>query len=73
MYIRTLSSLNVYVLDHLQARLAKVFPSKYLVTTLTCLLGSLQCFVVGISLGHNRAEWRLKWDLQLLTVVYSVQ
>ncbi|TKW35451.1 hypothetical protein SEVIR_2G373300v4 [Setaria viridis] len=54
-----------------QARLAKVFPSKYLVTTLTCLLGSLQCFVVGISLGHSRAEWRIKWDLQLLTVVYS--
>ncbi|XP_025801750.1 WAT1-related protein At5g64700-like [Panicum hallii] len=54
-----------------QARLAKVFPSKYLVTTLTCLLGSLQCFVVGISLGHSRAEWKLKWDLQLLTVVYS--
>ncbi|CAL5062062.1 unnamed protein product [Urochloa decumbens] len=54
-----------------QARLAKVFPSKYLVTTLTCLLGSLQSFVVGISLGHSRAEWKLKWDLQLLTIVYS--
>ncbi|CAL5083626.1 unnamed protein product [Urochloa decumbens] len=54
-----------------QARLAKVFPSKYLVTTLTCLLGSLQSLVVGISLGHSRAEWKLKWDLQLLTIVYS--
>ncbi|CAN6199520.1 unnamed protein product [Urochloa humidicola] len=54
-----------------QARLAKVFPSKYLVTTLTCLLGSLQSFVVGISLGHSRAEWKLKWDLKLLTIVYS--
>ncbi|CAA0833777.1 WAT1-related protein [Striga hermonthica] len=55
-----------------QARLAKVFSSKYLATTLTCLVGSLQSLVVGILLGHGRAEWKLKWDLQLLTVVYSV-
>jgi ABC-type dipeptide/oligopeptide/nickel transport system permease component len=58
--------------EHLQARIVKMFPSKYLVTTLTCLLGSLQCLVVGISLGHSRAEWKLKLDLQLLTIVYSV-
>ncbi|KAK3125444.1 hypothetical protein QOZ80_7BG0605010 [Eleusine coracana subsp. coracana] len=54
-----------------QARLAKVFPSKYLVTTLTCLLGSLQSVVVGIFLNHGIAQWKIKWDLQLLTVVYS--
>ncbi|GJN32816.1 hypothetical protein PR202_gb21347 [Eleusine coracana subsp. coracana] len=51
-----------------QARLAKVFPSKYLVTTLTCLLGSLQSVVVGIFLNHGIAQWKIKWDLQLLTV-----
>ncbi|GJN11285.1 hypothetical protein PR202_ga29464 [Eleusine coracana subsp. coracana] len=51
-----------------QARLAKVFPSKYLVTTLTCLLGSLQSVVVGIFLNHGISQWKIKWDLQLLTV-----
>ncbi|TVU38297.1 hypothetical protein EJB05_11659, partial [Eragrostis curvula] len=54
-----------------QARLAKVFPSKYLVTTLTCLLGSLQSIVIGIFLNHDISKWKIKWDLQLLTVVYS--
>ncbi|KAL6606477.1 hypothetical protein ACP70R_042130 [Stipagrostis hirtigluma subsp. patula] len=54
-----------------QARLAKVFPSRYWSTMLTCLLGSMQSFVVGVFLSHNRAEWKLRWDLQLLTVVYS--
>jgi drug/metabolite transporter (DMT)-like permease len=59
-----------------QARVAMVFPSKYWATMLTCLIGSVQSFVVGIFLGHGKAlsdEWRLKWDLQLLTVVYSVR
>ncbi|KAK3127467.1 hypothetical protein QOZ80_7AG0573750 [Eleusine coracana subsp. coracana] len=54
-----------------QARLAKVFPSKYLVTTLTCLVGSLQSFAVGIFINHSIGQWKIKWDLQLLTVVYS--
>jgi hypothetical protein len=44
----------------------------YWVTTLTCLLGSLQSLVLGVLLVRDRAEWKLKWDLQLLTVVYSV-
>ncbi|GJN32819.1 hypothetical protein PR202_gb21350 [Eleusine coracana subsp. coracana] len=51
-----------------QARLAKVFPSKYLVTTLTCLVGSLQSFTVGIFINHSIGQWKIKWDLQLLTV-----
>ncbi|KAK8454607.1 hypothetical protein SEVIR_4G005500v4 [Setaria viridis] len=54
-----------------QASLGKIFPSKYWATTLTCLSGSFQSFVVGVILNHDRADWRLKWDLQLLTIVYS--
>ncbi|KAL6861393.1 hypothetical protein ACP4OV_017093 [Aristida adscensionis] len=54
-----------------QVRLAKAFPSRYWATTLTCAMGSMQSFVVGVFLSHNKAEWKLKWDLQLLTVVYS--
>ncbi|TVU12979.1 hypothetical protein EJB05_46646, partial [Eragrostis curvula] len=54
-----------------QARVVKVFPSRYLATMLTCLMGSVQSFVVGIFLMHDKDDWRIKWDLQLLTVVYS--
>ncbi|CAL5045228.1 unnamed protein product [Urochloa decumbens] len=56
---------------HGMARLAKVFPSRYWATMLTCLSGSIQSCVVGVFLSHDRADWRLKWDLQLLTIVYS--
>ncbi|CAL5036268.1 unnamed protein product [Urochloa decumbens] len=54
-----------------QARLGKVFPSRYWATMLTCLSGSIQSCVVGVFLSHDRADWRLNWDLQLLTVVCS--
>ncbi|EES15555.2 hypothetical protein BDA96_08G014700 [Sorghum bicolor] len=54
-----------------QARLAKVFPSKYWMTMLTCVVGSLESLVVGMCISHDHAEWALKWDMQLLTVVYS--
>ncbi|KAM3294823.1 hypothetical protein ACQJBY_037602 [Aegilops geniculata] len=55
----------------IQVKLAKVFPSRYWVATLTCLSGSLQAFVIGILIVPHTSAWRLKWDLQLLTVVYS--
>ncbi|KAF0929908.1 hypothetical protein E2562_026717 [Oryza meyeriana var. granulata] len=55
----------------IQVRLAKVFPSRYWATTLTCLSGSLQAFVIGILINPTKSAWTLKWDLQLLTVVYS--
>lgn len=55
----------------IQVRLAKVFPFKYWATTLTCLSGSLQAFVIGILIDPDKSAWRLNWDLQLLTVIYS--
>ncbi|WVZ79216.1 hypothetical protein U9M48_026822 [Paspalum notatum var. saurae] len=54
-----------------QARLGKVFPSRYWATMLTCLSGSIQSFVIGVFLSHGREDWRIEWDLKLLTVVYS--
>ncbi|KAJ1260104.1 hypothetical protein BS78_10G206600 [Paspalum vaginatum] len=54
-----------------QARLGKVFPSRYWATMLTCMSGSIQSFVIGVFLSHDREDWRIKWDLKLLTVVYS--
>nr|XP_034583864.1 WAT1-related protein At1g25270-like isoform X1 [Setaria viridis] len=54
-----------------QERLVKVFPSTYWMTSLTSLVGSIQALVVGVFLVRDRAEWKLHWNLELLTVVYS--
>ncbi|KAM3272210.1 hypothetical protein ACQJBY_042420 [Aegilops geniculata] len=63
-----------------QAKVAKVFPSRYWATALTCAAGSLQSAVAAAVAavlapagdGHGWARtWTLRWDLQLATVVYS--
>uniref|UniRef100_A0A0D9WFI7 WAT1-related protein n=1 Tax=Leersia perrieri TaxID=77586 RepID=A0A0D9WFI7_9ORYZ len=54
-----------------QAKVAKVFPSKYWATVLTCLSGSLQALVAGVLTTGHWSEWKLSWDLRLLTVAYS--
>ncbi|CAN6202108.1 unnamed protein product [Urochloa humidicola] len=54
-----------------QERLVKVYPSTYWMAMLTSLVGSMQSFIVGVFLVHDKSQWMLKWDLKLLTVVYS--
>nr|XP_020191543.1 WAT1-related protein At5g64700-like [Aegilops tauschii subsp. strangulata] len=60
-----------------QARVAKVFPSRYWSTALTCAAGSLQSAAAAAAatvLAPREgwaAEWRMGWDLRLVTVVYS--
>ncbi|CAK9139030.1 unnamed protein product [Ilex paraguariensis] len=56
---------------NLQSKLFKVFPYKYMATTVTCLIASLQQAAVGLCLDHSMAAWRLRWNLQLITIVYS--
>uniref|UniRef100_A0ACD5V686 Uncharacterized protein n=1 Tax=Avena sativa TaxID=4498 RepID=A0ACD5V686_AVESA len=62
-----------------QARVAVVFPSRYWATTLTCAAGSVLSAIaaaVAVAMSGAGAEggwstWRLRWDMQLATVVYS--
>ncbi|KAL6848418.1 hypothetical protein ACP4OV_021712 [Aristida adscensionis] len=55
-----------------QARVARVFPSKYFSTMLGCVSGTAQAMAIGAVIHQDRpAAWLLAWDLQLVTVVYS--
>ncbi|XP_062074828.1 WAT1-related protein At2g37450-like [Humulus lupulus] len=51
--------------------LMNVFPHKYWATMLTCIIAVLQSAVLGLCLDTNAVAWRLDWNLQLLTIVYS--
>uniref|UniRef100_A0ACD5U2Q8 Uncharacterized protein n=1 Tax=Avena sativa TaxID=4498 RepID=A0ACD5U2Q8_AVESA len=55
----------------IQVRVSKDFPSKYFSTLLACVLGTVQAAVFGLILDRDLSAWALKWDLQLLVVVYS--
>ncbi|CAM0148751.1 unnamed protein product [Urochloa decumbens] len=55
-----------------QVRVARLFPCKYLSTTIACVSGTAQALLIGAAVSHGRAaSWRLSWDLQLVAVVYS--
>jgi hypothetical protein len=50
----------------------KVFPYKYWSTVATCFVGCIQMAVVGVAMNREKATWQLKWNMSLLTIVYSV-
>ncbi|KAJ7965212.1 WAT1-related protein [Quillaja saponaria] len=54
-----------------QVKVHKIFPSKYWVTMLTCIIASVQATVAGLCLDRRKSAWSLDWNLQLLTIFYS--
>ncbi|KAF8379845.1 hypothetical protein HHK36_029294 [Tetracentron sinense] len=55
----------------LQVKLFKVFPSRYWATMITCVIASLQSAVIGVLLNRSEDAWKLRWNLQFVTIVYS--
>ncbi|CAM8947853.1 unnamed protein product [Rhodiola kirilowii] len=55
----------------LQVRVLKHYPSKLHFTTFQCVLSSFQSFVIAIAFERRPAEWKLGWNLRLVTVAYS--
>ncbi|XVE58240.1 hypothetical protein DITRI_Ditri04bG0154300 [Diplodiscus trichospermus] len=55
----------------LQVKLLKVFPSKYRATLITCIMASIQSAAIGLCIDRRKAAWKLGWNLQLVTIVYS--
>jgi hypothetical protein len=56
----------------LQSRVLKVYPYKYWSSMATCLVGGFQTAIVGIILRRDKNAWKLGWDLNLVTILYSV-
>ncbi|XBH96641.1 hypothetical protein VPH35_086988 [Triticum aestivum] len=65
------SSLSLAVWYTVQAQMLKMFPYKYRSTVATCFVGSIQTAVVGVAMNREKATWVLKWNMSLLTIVYS--
>lgn len=70
-------SIYIYFVDYIinnkmQAKLSTVFQAKYSATMLVGLFGGLQSLIVGISINREKSTWKLGWNLQLLTIFYSV-
>ncbi|KNA03168.1 hypothetical protein SOVF_211770 [Spinacia oleracea] len=48
----------------------KGYPSKLLFTALSCLLSSIQSFVLAIIVERRPSQWILGWNIRLLAVAY---
>ncbi|XVF51121.1 hypothetical protein PTKIN_Ptkin04bG0159200 [Pterospermum kingtungense] len=55
----------------MQVKLLKVYPSKYRATLITCIMATIQSVAIGLCLDRRKAAWRLEWNLELVTIVYS--
>lgn len=53
-----------------QARVMKSYPAKLVSTTLQCLLSTIQSFLVAIAVERDPNQWKLQWNVRLLSVVY---
>ncbi|CAL1409295.1 unnamed protein product [Linum trigynum] len=53
-----------------QTSLQKSYPPKLLFTTLQCALATVQSFVAAITIEGDLNEWKLGWDVKLVSVVY---
>ncbi|KAF0930510.1 hypothetical protein E2562_033251 [Oryza meyeriana var. granulata] len=67
-----ISCLSLAVWYTVQAQMLKVFPYKYWSTVAICFVGCIQMAIVGVAMNREKATWQLKWNMSLLTIVYSV-
>ncbi|KAL5805383.1 hypothetical protein ACOSQ3_032183 [Xanthoceras sorbifolium] len=54
-----------------QVKLQKIFPFKFTSTMLTCMVTSIQFVIIGLCIDTSKASWKLGWNLQLTTILYS--
>ncbi|KAL6346123.1 hypothetical protein AAG906_025403 [Vitis piasezkii] len=64
------SSLSAAIWLIIQARMSKVYPL-YSGTFLMCACAAVQCAVYAMSRERDWSEWRLGWNIRLLTVIYT--
>ncbi|RLM68830.1 WAT1-related protein [Panicum miliaceum] len=55
----------------IQSKVLKVYPYKYWSSMATCLVGGLQTAVAGVIVRRDKDAWKIGWDINLLTIVYS--
>uniref|UniRef100_A0A0E0LUQ5 WAT1-related protein n=1 Tax=Oryza punctata TaxID=4537 RepID=A0A0E0LUQ5_ORYPU len=55
----------------IQSKILKVYPYKYWTSMVTCLVGVFQTALVGIILRRDKGAWKLGWNLNLVTIVYT--
>ncbi|WCJ29865.1 nodulin MtN21 /EamA-like transporter family protein [Euphorbia peplus] len=54
-----------------QGKLSKIYPRHYTMTALMSLMSSVQCTIFALCIDRDGKEWKLGWNIRLLTVFYG--
>uniref|UniRef100_A0A2N9EFW5 WAT1-related protein n=1 Tax=Fagus sylvatica TaxID=28930 RepID=A0A2N9EFW5_FAGSY len=55
----------------IQAKMSERYPSYYSSTALMSIMGTLQAVVFALCMERDWSQWKLGWNIRLLTVSYS--
>ncbi|XP_022725400.1 WAT1-related protein At1g68170-like isoform X1 [Durio zibethinus] len=55
----------------IQAKMSKKYPCPYSSTALMCIMGAIQSIVYALCTEKDWNQWKLGWNIRLLTVVYA--
>ncbi|XP_050209813.1 WAT1-related protein At1g68170-like [Mercurialis annua] len=55
----------------IQAKMSAKYPNPYSSTALMCLMASVQAVVYALCMEKDWSQWRLGWNIRLLTAAYA--
>ncbi|XP_039059470.1 WAT1-related protein At1g68170-like [Hibiscus syriacus] len=56
---------------NIQTMMSQKYPCYYSSTALICVIGSVQSVVFALCMEKDMSQWKLGWNIRLLTVAYS--
>ncbi|KAK8699920.1 hypothetical protein V6N13_018328 [Hibiscus sabdariffa] len=56
---------------NIQTKMSEKYPCYYSSTALTCTMAAIQTTVLALCLEKDWSQWKLGWNIRLLTVAYS--
>lgn len=56
----------------IQAKISEVYPCPQSSIALMSVIGTIQCVILGFIVERDLNQWKLGWDIRLLTVAFSV-
>ncbi|KAF2282905.1 hypothetical protein GH714_043325 [Hevea brasiliensis] len=65
------ASLSLSVFTIFQAAILRGYPSEMTIVSFYCLFGTIQCAIVALIAEKNPNAWKLKPDIELVSVIYS--
>lgn len=61
-----------FILYMTQAKTMEVYPCPQTSIALMSIMGTIQCVVFGFIVERDLNQWKLGWDIRLITVAFSV-